>query len=204
MAFSLASTQTEVNRQIDRLSRILEDMPVTVESRYALSEIVLIRGASIFEEALASIAYKLACGAVFPDGSPDRILVNSRSLVAARNTMRTEGGSRTPPKDFLRWTKARHVAESVRGVIDPTSRYMTTCTRFGSIIAEIFEVRNHAAHKNSSSRRKYMKWVKQQYGQERNIRLGYFLLTRKISATPNVERYLTSIKVIVSDLAAGR
>lgn len=196
-------TRREVNTQLDRLLRILADMPGTALSRYALSEIVLIRAASIFEEALAAVAYKVACGAQFPGGATDKVVVASRSLTGAKTSMRLEGGARATPKDFLKWTRATYISDSVRGVLDPASHYLNTCQRFGSTIAEIFEVRNHAAHKNSSSRRNFLKWVKVQYGQERNVQLGYFLLTRNLDPTPNIERYLTSIRVVVTDLVSG-
>ena len=84
MAFSLAATQRDVVQQIDRLLKILADMPITSQSRYALAEIVLIRAASVFEGAIADLAYKVACGATFPDGSLDKVLVQSRSMSAAR------------------------------------------------------------------------------------------------------------------------
>ena len=178
-------------------------MPATALSRYALSKIVLIRAASIFEESLAAVAYKLACGAQFLDGTCDNVIAQSRSLAGARTNMRLEGGARATPKDFLKWTRVAYISNAVRGVLDSASHYVATCQRFGPAIAEIFEVRNYAAHKNSSSRKNYVKWVKGQYGQEREIQLGYFLLTKNLVTTPNIVRYLTSIRVIVGDLVAG-
>lgn len=203
MAFSLPATERAVTTQLDRLVRILADMPTTALSRYALSEIVLIRACSVFEDALANLAYKLACGAQFPSGATDKVLQPSRSLAAARLLMRTEGGARNPPKDYLKWTRASYIGDSVSGVLDTDAHYLVTCQRFGSIIAEIFEVRNHAAHKNAASKRKFLKWVKAQYGQERNLQVGYFLLTQNLSPIPNIHRYITSIRVIIADIVAG-
>jgi hypothetical protein len=178
-------------------------MPATAASRYALSEIVLIRATSVFEAALANFAYKLTCGALFPDGSADVILMPARSLDSARVSMQLEGGARTVPKSYLKWTKVKFIGESIKGVLDPSCHYYETCQRFGSSIAEIFEIRNHAAHKNKSSRAGYQKWVKQQYGQERNIQLGYFLLSTNFVSVPNIVRYITTIKIIVDDIAKG-
>ena len=203
MAFSLAATQRDVVQQIDRLLKILADMPITSQSRYALAEIVLIRAASVFEGAIADLAYKVACGATFPDGSLDKVLVQSRSMSAARASMKTEGGNKQVSKDYLKWTRATYIADSVKGVLDHQAHYIETCRRFGSDIAEIFEVRNYAAHKNNSSRKNYLKWVKIQYGQERRIQLGYFLLTKNLSPIPNIERYLSTIRVILKDIVTG-
>ena len=203
MPFSLPATEREVNSQLDRLASILADMPATALSRYALAEIVLIRAASVFEDALAKLAYKLSCGAEFPDGTTDKIIVQSRSLIGARMAMRSEGGTRTVLKDYLKWTKSSHIAGSVNGVLDPQGHYVKTCQQFGSPIAEIFEVRNHAAHKNAGSRKNYLKWVKAQYGQERNIQLGYFLLTQNFSPMPNISRYISSIRIMVGNIVSG-
>lgn len=203
MAFSLAATERELNVHLDRLHRILNDMPSTALSRYALAEIVLIRAASLFEGALATLAYKLACGAQFPSGNPDLVLVQSHSLSSAQMSMRLEGGARADPKLNLKWTRSRFIIQSVSGVLDPAGHYVQTCQKFGSVIAEIFEVRNHAAHKSGSTREKYLKWVRIQYGHERNLQLGYFLLTQNLSPTPNIIRYLRSIRVVIADIANG-
>ena len=117
--------------------------------------------------------------------------------------MRLEGGEREVPKDYLKWTRSSYISDSVKGVISPASHYTKTCQRFGTQIAELFEVRNYAAHKNHTSRQNFLKWVKVQYGQERNLQLGYFLLTRNLNETPNIERYLTNIRVIINNLVSG-
>lgn len=203
MAFSLPATKREVHTRLNQLSRILDDMPATALSRYALSEIVLIRACSIFEFALANMASKIACAGPFENGKTDAVILRCRSLEHARQSMLSEGGVRVPPKSNLKWTRASYINESVTGVIEPASHFVSRCRAYGSQIAEIFEVRNHAAHKNSSSRKKYLKWVKAQYGHERNLQVGYFLLTVNLSPTPNIKRYIRTIGIIVDDIVAG-
>lgn len=203
MALSLQATKREVETRMRQLYRILEDMPATALSRYALSEIVLIRSCSIFEAALAGLAYKIACGGVFENGDADQLLVRCRSLNHARNEMLSKCGALERPRQSLKWTKSRYIAESVDSVIHPDSHYLSRCRAFGREIAEIFEVRNHAAHKNLTSRKGFQKWVSAQYGQERNIQLGYFLLTENLSETPNLKRYLKTITIITTDIVKG-
>jgi len=203
MSFSLERTNNKVKADIGRLRQILDDMPMTANSRYALAEIVLIRASAVFEDALAEIAYKLACGAEFRNGRSENLSAVHRSRISARIAMLCDGGAKATPANYLKWTKAKYIGQSVKGVLDPNGPYITITRRFGQEIAEIFAVRNHAAHRNSSSRTGYMLWVKQQYGQERRLRLGYFLLTTNLRPTSNIQRYLTQILVITDDLVAG-
>ncbi|WP_155986317.1 hypothetical protein [Novosphingobium resinovorum] len=189
--------------QTNRLLTILEDMPATAPSRYALSEMVLIRAATVFEEALAAIAYKIACGATFDNGKLDIVLVTSRSLAGARATMLTEGGALASPKQWLKWTRAKFISQSVKGVLAPSSHYVNTCQIFGTQIADLFDARNYAAHKTNTSRTKYKKLVKKQYGHERRIQLGYFLLTKNLSPTSNIEKYIKNVQIIVDQVVAG-
>lgn len=200
---SLQRTRLSAARNMARLQSILQDMPITAQSRYALAEIILIRAAAILENSIAEIAYKLACGARFANGNREQLTVICSSLSNARITMLSENGARAQPKGSLRWTKAAHVIESTKCVIDDGGAFATSCRVHGQIIAEIFDVRHYAAHRNKSSRAKYQKWVRSQYGQERPIQLGYFLLTRNLRPTANLDRYLRTIPVVIADLCAG-
>lgn len=203
MNLSLAATRRDVNAQLERLLEILGDMPSTAPSRYALSEIVLIRGAAIFEGALAAIAYKIACGATFENGKLDAVLVTSRSMEKARATMLNEGGALIQPKQWLKWTRAKYISKSVKGVLDPSSHYVTTCQNFGLQISDLFDARNYASHKTASSRQRYMSLVRRQYGHDRRIQLGYFLLTKNLNPTSNIDIYIRSINIIVNHIVAG-
>lgn len=203
MAFSLQTSATAFEREITRLSQILTDMPRTAVSRYALHEIVLIRASAVWEETLAGFAYKIACGAKFTSGSADSVVLASRSLVAARNSMLTKGGQLERPRPYLKWTKARFIGQSVEGVIGPTSHYLTVCRAHGPIIAEIFDVRNHAAHRNRSSNASYLYWVSQTYGQPIHKPVGWYLSTVNLNPVPKIDQYFTQMRAIIGQLLAG-
>lgn len=67
-------------------------------------------------------------------------------------------------------------------------------------MAEIFKVRNFAAHRNVSSRAEFRGVVRSVYGRNRIIQLGSFLLSPNYVALPNLRRYLVETKVIVNEL----
>lgn len=203
MRLSLVATRREVDAQVSRLLSILNDMPATAASRYALAEIVLIRASAVFEAALANLAYKIACGASFENGKVDTVIIPCRSMAFARQQMLCAGGGLAKPRPWLKWTKAKFISESVQGVISPTSHFVTSCQNFGSQISDMFAVRHHVAHKNQSSRTSYMAVVKRQYGQERRIQVGYFLLTKNLSSVSNIERYLKNMSVIIDHIVSG-
>lgn len=203
MRVSLSRSEDALAKELLRLNQILLDMPKTAASRYALTEIVLIRATAVFESVIADLAYKIACGARLDSGVVDLILVPKSSLVAARNSMLTQGGVLVHPRSNLSWTRAKHIAESVKGVLDINGHFLSICRRHGPIIAEMFDVRNHAAHRNQSSRRKYMMHVHALYGHERKIEVGRFLSSTNLLTTPKVSQYFASMRAIVREIIAG-
>lgn len=203
MHLSLPRTAEAAAAEVKRLRQILLDMPATAPSRYALAEIVLIRAAAILERSIAELAYKIACGAIFVNGNRDNILITCRSIQSARTIMLHDNGVRPIAKSNLKWTRASSINDSVSCIIDKNSHFVLSCQRYGSHIKEIFDVRNHAAHRNSSSRKKYHDWVVQQYGQDRNIQIGYFLLTTNLNPICNIDRYLTYCTIIIDEIVAG-
>lgn len=203
MHVSLAASERDLTKELARLGKILQDMPQTSASRYALAEIVLIRATALFEHNLATVAYKLACGARFDSGAGDIILAPARSFVSARRTMLNKNGALPSPRPNLSWTRAKHIAESVEGVIGTDSHYLRICRRHGSLIAEMFDVRNHAAHRNQSSKRKYMMHVRAVYGHERRMEVGRFLLSTNLLRVSRIDAYFQFMKIIVRDIKAG-
>lgn len=203
MPFSLDRSRRKALADIAKLEAILADMPATARSRYALSEIVLIRCAAILENTTAEVAYKLCCGATYLNGSQEVIAARSTSLAGARSMLLSENGTRAKPKQNLNWTKGGDIVKSVKCIINEQGAFASACRQHGSIISEIFDVRHFAAHRNASSRAKFQKWVKNIYGQERGISLEYFLLTKNLRPVSNIDRYLRSVPIIINDLCSG-
>lgn len=203
MAFSLERSRAKAHTDIAKLRAILGDMPATAQSRYALAEIVLIRCAAILENSTAEIAYKICCGAEYRNGLTENIATRCTSLSNARGTLLSENGTRTSPKANLKWTKGADIVRSTKSIIDETGAFATAARQHSAIIAEIFDVRHFAAHRNASSRAKFKMRVRQVYGQNRNIQIGYFLLSVNLRPMSNLERYLRTVPVIIDDLTSG-
>jgi hypothetical protein len=203
MNLSLTKDSDRLHKEVVRLKRILNDMPSTAVSRYALAEIVLIRATAVFEDVISKIAYKLACGAQLNNGHRDSVISQCHSLSAARVSMLSAGGSLPRPKLFLKWTKASYISQSVQGVLGQDSHYLNVCRRHGAIIAEIFEVRHHAAHRNTSSKTKYMSWVRRLYGHNRRIEVGRFLITTNLTNVSRIQLYFLSMEIIINDIVSG-
>ena len=200
MAPSLANTRQRVDNEIQRLETILGGMTgIPANLQYFVAEIVLIRTASILEIAITEIAYKVAAGASYLDGSVPTLLINCRSISGAKTAMLTVGHAK--PKQNLKWTRARFITESVRNVIGPNDNFCVTCTNFGSQISEIFKVRNFAAHRNKTSRSEFHQVIRAVYGHDLSSQLGYFLLSSNYVPVPNLRRYLVQTRVIINDLA---
>jgi hypothetical protein len=107
---------------------------------------------------------------------------------------------RSKAKSNLKWTRAKFIKESVSQTINSADNYVAVCDMFGSEIAEIFSVRNHAAHRSPSSRQEFNAVVQRVYGRSRNISLGTFLISPQIVVMPNLPRYIGEIRVIVKEI----
>lgn len=196
---SLSRTRNFVEAEINKLDAVVTGVQsAPAVTQYLVSEIILIRTASILESAIAEVAYKIAAGGICLDGTTPKLLHLATSMQSARTAMLSH--SRQKAIQNLKWTRAKYISDSVKYVIDPTDHYKTTCARFGFTISEIFKVRNFAAHRSTSSRADFQTVVRLIYGRYRNMQLGYFLLSPHYVRTPNIRRYLIETKVIVNDL----
>jgi hypothetical protein len=198
LAPSLEVTRRFIDSEISRLEAMLRDargFPASLQ--YLMAEMILIRAASLLESALAEIAYKIAAGSLYLDGSTPQLLSPCRSMSAARTAMLTIG--RAKQVQSLKWTRTKFISWSVGHVINPTDHYVVSCTNFGSRLAEIFKVRNFAAHRTNTAKTDFKEVVRTVYGRSRNIQLGYFLLSTNYVQVENLVRYLVEIRTIVND-----
>lgn len=189
--------------EVNKLDSIVNGVStIPTKTQYLVSEITLIRLAALLEHALAEVAFKISSGAPYLDGTRPVLIHRCASMSAARTAMLTL--SRNRPQSNLKWTRTRFIRDSVQHVIDASDNYQVVCTQFGSQIAEIFKVRNFAAHRNQSSRNDFKVVIQSIYGRGRPIQLGYFLLSPDFVPTPNLRRYIIEAKVLVNDLTKHR
>ena len=196
---SLRVSRERAEGNIQKLETIRVEMRnLPSKTQYLLSEILLIRLASILEDYIGECAYKIACGTPYENGDAAVLLYNARSMPDARNAMLRRNRAR--PKQSLSWTRASYIKQSVEHVIGSTDHFVTKCDQFGSIWSELFKVRTFAAHRSSSSRENFRAVVRMVYGQPRRMELGQFLLSPHLVVRPNLDRYIQSTRVFVKEL----
>jgi hypothetical protein len=196
---SLIVTKQFVESESQKLESIIHDMAsFPTRNQYLVSEIILIRLAAVFEHALAEIAYKIVAGALYCDGSSASLLHSCNSVSASRSAMLTVGRQRQA--QWLKWTRSKFIKESTQFVIDPSDHYRLRCNVFGPNLAEIFKVRNFAAHRTPSARIEFNEVVLSIYGRRRKLQIGQFLLSTNLVQVPNINRYFIEVRSIINDL----
>ncbi len=167
-----------------------------------VAEIVLLRLFDLFENFVSLIAYKVACGSTYIDGSVPALLVNADSINNARILFQTHG--RTRQRYQLKWSAASEIKENVRYVIDSTDNLVVVIDRNGSLIDEIRRVRNRIAHNNSQSRKNYREVVRRHYGAFMNhITPGLLLLNPRIRPRL-IEQYIRQTRIMAKDIVKAQ
>jgi hypothetical protein len=164
-----------------------------------VAELVMMRLFDDFQEAIAGIALRLACGTPYADGTLPTLLTSpAKSTIKARALYETFGRTR---QQYAKWSKAAFINETTRHVLDPSEPFTAACLAHGSVIAEMQVVRNRIAHANATSRAAYAKVVKRWYGAKRNnVSPGTLLLSPRFSPIL-LEQYLISCRVIATACA---
>ena len=149
-----------------------------LEARYQhfISEMIMLR-LSQHLKVVADIAFKLAAGAEYISGRKPMIAVQASRMAASKRAIFTHGRQR--PVQYLKWTKAKYIRESVQHVISPNETFVTSAQTYGSIIEEMRKVRNVLAHKTTSAKTDFRALVRQLYGANVNISAGAFLTTTR-------------------------
>jgi hypothetical protein len=196
---SLRVTLNNIGYEIDRvttLKSVLVTVPVDIQ--YLAAETILIRLTSALEFFIADACYKIASGASYLDGSHPDISILCRSKAHARHEMLNRG--RSKPKNWLKWTRAKFIKESICNVINPTDNILIQTANYGSFIHEVFTVRNFASHRSTTSRNDFKTVVKNVYGTPRKLRLGQFLLSPNYLPQSNLDRYLSTARAMSIDI----
>lgn len=199
---NLQITIRNAQQQIDKLigyRTASEDL----EAKYQhfVAEMIMLRLFSIFEDTVAEIAFKIASGAVYLNGKKPILTTKAGSVAGARGLFLSHG--RTKPIQNLKWTKSKYIKESVQYVIAITDPFINSAQRNGNIIDEMRKVRNHLAHNTTSAKEEFKNVIRLTYGANIRITSGAFLSSTKRTPICNLERYLSSTKILLSDMISG-
>lgn len=199
---SLSVTVKSVNTQLDKLLLYKREAE-TLESKYQhiISEMIMLRLFSVFEDAVSELAFRLVAGGDYLNGAKPHLMVRARRQDESRGLMLNFG--RVKPVANLRWTKAQYIRESVEHVIPIQEKFVVNAQAHGQVIDEMRRVRNALAHNTPNARSEYRVVVRHVYGANVSIPVGAFLTTNRRVNPCNIDRYLGSVRAIVTSLASG-
>lgn len=159
-----------------------------------VAELVMVRLFDQFQEAIAGVAFRLACGTPYADGtSPLLLTAPAKSTSGARDLFETFG---RPKRKSVKWSKTTYINDTTKYVFDAANPFTVACNANSVIISEMQAVRNRIAHANANSRRAFAKVVKRRYGAPVNsVSPGTLLMSSRFTPTL-LEEYLASCRVI--------
>ncbi|BAU55585.1 hypothetical protein [Mucilaginibacter gotjawali] len=166
-----------------------------------ISEIIMLRLFSIVEISIEEVALKLACGAKYKNGTPPIVLLRCRSMQDAHVNMLTHNRRRA--SRYLKWTKASYIRDSIQFVLNITDCFYSNIQIHGNIINEMRIVRNHVAHRSTSTKNEYLNLLRSRYGGNPNLTLGAFLISKTRNPISNIEYYIRAAKIVLNDITKG-
>lgn len=203
----MATPKLEVtSRKADAMLDVLDgyradSLSIDIKYQYFIAEVIMLRLFSVLEQTIEEVAYKLVAGGKYLNGNNPVLSVTANSVAGARTLLLNHGRSR--PVQNLKWTKSQYIRQSVQHVIDVSDAYVVNAQVHGSKIDEMRKVRNHLAHRNTSTRREYNRVIRNIYGANIRLQTGPFLISTKRTAMANIERYIRESRIIIDDLIKG-
>lgn len=165
-----------------------------------VAEVILLRLFSIIENSIKETALKLACETPYRNGVSPAVIYRCRSQIDAENQFKTY--NRVRPVN-IKWTKVSYVNSSVQEIIPNTEPFRIMVGNHGSYLNQIRVVRNHIAHKTSSTYQQYKMQVRQIFGANLRIQPGPLLTSTKRLQSAKLDDYLTLSKILIDDITKG-
>lgn len=160
-----------------------------------LAELVMLRLVDEFQEAISGIAARLACGAVYADGSAATLLTAPAGSVSGAITL-FENHVRSNRK-FAKWSRVDFIAETTKNVLSPANAFIGACTANSLTISEMQAVRNRIAHGGQNARMAFRTVVVRRYGAALNhVSPGLLLLSPRF-APCLLDQYIAACRLIV-------
>ena len=172
--------------------------------RIYIAEMIAVRLFSLFEAIVEDSACRLICGAKYCDGSSPMLHRSrpTKGFERARDAMRTF--NRPNPNKFqLRWGKAADIKENLEYLFPVREHFIDTIVGHGGFISDLRKVRNHVAHGNAGTRRRFDEVVYNYYGANVNaITPGKMLLSSRFSPLL-LERFCKQTRIILLAVIKG-
>ncbi len=198
---SLTNDFTNFTKETARLTGILTSTSSLVPAhRKFIAEIALIRLAILIENTMRSVFCKLVCGATYIDGSTPIILAQQRNIPAAIKAMHSL--NRPKFRYTLPWNNGAEIRDNIKFLIDSADQCHQLLKNYASFLTEIRSIRNHIVHRNTNSRKNFVKLIGKYYGAKvRGVTCGNLLVSQRVSPElPLLAKYLITADVMVKDI----
>jgi hypothetical protein len=199
-AQNLVVPHTEFVGRANRHGEVLQGLSqVEIRLQKLLAELVMLRLFDEFQEAIAGIALRLACGTPYVDGTaPALRTAPARSTAGARRLYETF--ERAKPSR-LRWSKVAFINDATKYVLDPSNAFNSACVANALEISEMQAIRNRIAHSNARSRVAFAEVVQRHYGAALNhVTPGMLLISPRFSPIL-LEQYLGACHIVMNGCA---
>ena len=195
-------TVRNTTTDIERLEAFRSDsQSLAPAHQYLIAELIMLRLFSIIESAIEGLACKLVAGAPYINGTHPARLFTAKTMDGARSAMLTHGRPKT--KSYLRWTSVKDIRDGTSWVLNSTDPFIEYAQAHGNLLSEMRKVRNFLAHSSPKARQDYREVVRVVYGADSRVRIEAFLTSRRRRPVAKVDEYLTTAKIMISDLARG-
>lgn len=184
----------------DRHYQLVGGLPtIEIKLQRLVAELIMMRLFDDFQDLVAGIAVRLACGAPYGDGAQPSLLTSpAKSTAGALNLFENHGRVKTKR---AQWSRVQYIGDTIENVIAKDDHFLVACQAHSQTIAEMQAIRNRIAHGNYGARRRYASVVRRYYGASLNhVSPGMLLLSPRFSP-PLIERYVTSSRVIAKSVS---
>ena len=168
-----------------------------------VAEIMLLRIFSTIEFAVRETAIRIACGVPYRDGVfPSHLIIQCANLSDAIDKFKTYNRGTTPVSK-LQFTNVKNTNKSIKHIIDVNESFRQKLNAYGVVFEEMRKVRNHIAHRNSSTGKDFKAVIRQKYGGDLRLKPSVFLVSLKRQSKANIDIYLQTAKIMVNEITTS-
>lgn len=166
-----------------------------------VAEVLMLRLFSILEKAVLDISCRVACGAQYTNGNVPTPIVMASSLNDAINKFKNY--NRTGSLNHLHFSNVSNTNDAIKNVIPATEPFRQNLSHYGIEFEEMRNVRNQIAHRTSSTYTKYKTVILRRYGSALKLKTSVFLISTTREHRPVIDQYVTTVKLMLTDMAKG-
>ncbi|MBF4517759.1 hypothetical protein IRZ71_15450 [Flavobacterium sp. ANB] len=197
---SLVVSYNKVIIDINRLENY-RNSSLTLEPKYQhlIAEVILLRLFSLIENYIKDVSSKIACASPYRSGNLPTLL---HTCTTVNNALKQfENFNRVTPKS-PKWTNSRYSIDTIKKIIPATEKVRVELVNFGPFYEEMRKVRNHVAHRSSSTYGNYKIVIISTYGAYLQINTGAFLVSTKRIPIAKIDYYIQVGKIFVNSLSS--